>query len=597
MSELEFFFLNSLETFEDIFSLVITDLDQLLSSGPNEVLNFGSDFAENALHILQLITILIFTVHNVNVNFEGKIYTEILQRSVLFKYAFVAAFEVAGHIVKRCTQLLDVSSSYLLPSIMVFVEWLACNSYAVLDESDERQSAACLFFWNHFVDLMNKLLLSGLASFDKNEDEVCFSNMAGNEGEIKSGRLALWEDFELRGFSPLAAAHLFLDYSRKYSHASCLNENEKRLRIQRIFSAVTFLLHRVRVDQKALYFDPIQKKFIITSEFPTHKADLQGDFALFKSNSVNHQVFVDNDVDFGHVQSNTTSLLKELDSEEEVIVFEPMAERRQHVIPKASASHVPIHTIQSFADTLTTTTTTTFTQQCSASNFHSLLHTPIVSCSQSLAADIHVVDDAISHLIQNGNDFTSKWFMEQERITKDIKTENSNGLMYGSTEDFSMQSTALSHPFSQLTDANVSSGISYDQINGYNSDPILPPSGRITEDIVISLPASRILSPTNVKKNPVARPVRNSGPPPGFSSAQPKQPKYPCSSLFIKDQGPSGNGYEECRAQLKNDTVTQLQVGVENESCRLLVENLRLYTRNQFQTSQIDSPVLEQHQA
>jgi len=242
-----------LETFEDIFSLVISDLNQLLSSGPKEVLNFGSDVAENALHFLQFITILIFTVHNVNMNFEGKVYTEVLQRNVLLQSAFVAAFEFAGHIVKRCTQLLDISSSYMLPSIMVFVEWLACNPYAVLGKSDERQSTACSFFWNNFVDLMNKLLLSGLVSFGENEDEVCFSNMAGIEGETENSMLALWEDFELRGFSPLAASQIFLDYSSKYSHASGLNENEKRLRIQRIFSAVRFLLHNVRVDQIQLW--------------------------------------------------------------------------------------------------------------------------------------------------------------------------------------------------------------------------------------------------------------------------------------------------------------------------------------------------------
>ena len=96
-----------METFGEILSSVKSDLLELLSSGPEEELNFGQDATENGLFIVRLIAILIFTVHNVNRESEGQSYAEILKQTVLLQYAFTAAFEFAGHVIKRCVQLRD----------------------------------------------------------------------------------------------------------------------------------------------------------------------------------------------------------------------------------------------------------------------------------------------------------------------------------------------------------------------------------------------------------------------------------------------------------------------------------------------------------
>ena len=114
-----------METFGEVFSVARSDLQELLASGPDEEYNFGSDASECRLVIIRVIAILIFTVHSVNRETENQSYAEILQRSVLLQNAFTAIFEFMGHILERCIQLNDPSTSYLLPGIMVFVEWLA----------------------------------------------------------------------------------------------------------------------------------------------------------------------------------------------------------------------------------------------------------------------------------------------------------------------------------------------------------------------------------------------------------------------------------------------------------------------------------------
>ncbi|CBI24245.3 unnamed protein product, partial [Vitis vinifera] len=191
----------SLETFAEVLSLVSSSLNELLSSGLEEEMNFGKDAVENGLVIVRLISILIFTVHNVNRETEGQTYAEILQRTVLLQNAFTAVFEFMGHILKRCVQICDSSSSYLLPGILVFVEWLACcPDVAVGNDVEEKQGTVRLVFWNHCISFLNKLFRY-------------------EEGETEN-RLALWEDFELRGFLPLVPAQTILDFSRKHSYGN-----------------------------------------------------------------------------------------------------------------------------------------------------------------------------------------------------------------------------------------------------------------------------------------------------------------------------------------------------------------------------------------
>ncbi|KAK1629650.1 hypothetical protein QYE76_003965 [Lolium multiflorum] len=263
----------SLETFEELFDMVRNDLKILLSSGPNEELNFGSDAAENALAMVRLVAILIFTVHNVRKEPDSQSYAEIVQRRVLLQNAFTAAFEFVGRILKRCSELRDIASSFYLPAIVVYIEWLACHPELAADsEMDEKHANARSFFWNQCVSLMNKLILTNLASFDCDDDEACFFDMGVYEEGETGNRLALWEDFELRGFLPLVPAQLILDFSSKHTFGNDGSTKEKKARAQRILSAGKALLSFVQIDQLRIFFDPSSRKFVLAKEPPVFEA-------------------------------------------------------------------------------------------------------------------------------------------------------------------------------------------------------------------------------------------------------------------------------------------------------------------------------------
>ena len=151
-----------LETFAEVLSLISNGLRELLSSGQDEELNFGQDALENGLAIVRIISIIVFTVHNAKKEFEGQTYAEIVQRAVLLQNAFTAAFELMSIIIDRCVQLQDPSCSFLLPGILVFVEWLACYpDLAAGNDVDENQSTVRSKFWNHCISFLNKFLSVG----------------------------------------------------------------------------------------------------------------------------------------------------------------------------------------------------------------------------------------------------------------------------------------------------------------------------------------------------------------------------------------------------------------------------------------------------
>ncbi|OEL22449.1 Protein SMG7 [Dichanthelium oligosanthes] len=328
----------SLETFGELFSSVSNDLQILLSSGLEELLNFGSDAAENALAVVRLTAILIFTVHNVKKEPDSQSYAEIVQRRVLLQSAFTAAFEFVGRILRRCSELRDVASSFYLPAILVYIEWLASHQELAVDsEMEEKHANARTFFWNQCITFMNKLVLTNLASIDGDDDEACFSNMSMYEEGETGNRLALWEDLELRGFLPLVPAHIILDFSSKHAFGNVGSAKEKKARVQRIFAAGKSLLNFVQIDQLRIYFDPSSKKFVMAKKPPVSKANapLHESPDALKTNAVEMEHGAARRFDsvsgsMGALQSNV-QLCPEGDDDEE-IVFKPTASEK---FPKA----------------------------------------------------------------------------------------------------------------------------------------------------------------------------------------------------------------------------------------------------------------------
>lgn len=320
-----------METFGELFASVSNDLQILLSSGPEEDLNFGSEVAENALAVVRLIAILIFTVHNVKKEPETQSYAEIVQRRVLLQSAFTAAFDFVGRILKRCSELRDIASSFYLPAILVYIEWLASHPELSVDsEMEEKHADARSFFWNQCISFMNKLILTDFASIDGDDDEACFSNMSTYEEGETGNRLALWEDFELRGFLPLVPAHIILDFSSKHTSGNVGSTKEKKERIRRIFAAGKSLLNFVQIDQLRIYFDPSSKKFVMAKEPPVLEANNpphgSSDTLKINATEMEHEAagrFGSDSASLGMLRSEVP-LTPEGDDDEE-IVFKPTA--------------------------------------------------------------------------------------------------------------------------------------------------------------------------------------------------------------------------------------------------------------------------------
>ncbi|CAM8886453.1 unnamed protein product [Rhodiola kirilowii] len=293
----------SLETFAEVLGKVSASFKMLLSHGPEEKLNFGKDEDGNRLLIVRLVAILIFTVHNINNAGRNQSH---MQRQVFLQNACTAVFQLVGTIIRRCTEIRDICSSYLLPGILVFVEWLAsCPDVASGMDADEVEANVRLVFWNHYVKFLNKLLSSGVLSVDAAENAFIHGASTHEEGSIKM-HLSLWEDFELRGYLPLLQSQMNIEYSRK--HAFGEDElKERKARVERVLAASKELAAVVRIKEKELCFDPEAKIFMIGTPSLENKSYSEGN---------------KNEKD---TSSRPLQSLKASDDEEEdeVIVFKP----------------------------------------------------------------------------------------------------------------------------------------------------------------------------------------------------------------------------------------------------------------------------------
>lgn len=505
-------FFSSLETFGEVFALAKSDLLELLSSGPDEQYNFGSNAAECGLLIIRLVAILVFTVHNVNRETENQSYAEILQRSVVLKNAFSAIFEFIGHILERCTQLTDPSASYFLPGILIFVEWLACRQDIVVNmEIEEREANARSFFWNHCVTFFNRLITSGFMFGNEDEDQACFFNMSRYEEGETTNQIALPEDFELRGFTPLLPAQLILDFSRKHSFGSDGGNKEKKARIQRIIAAGKALANSVRVGQQRFYFDSKLKRFMIGVE-----PQITDDYPLASSSEV-------------PTPTLNAQLYVEGEEEDEVILFKPsVTEKTADVIP----SNFTTSELLGSDVNAPTVDAVNIVGSVSASHDGFVLQNSLDNGTRPALS----LSEISAQYLQPLQQTTSKWLADEQ-----------GSLMNGFAdlnvfENGYFQPAAVTVPFPQTI--GVGGGNRYpfrvsETVVPSKFDSVMSSSGGTDNLYMKPLSATSAFS----KKNPVSRPIRHFGPPPGFNSVPPKQLDESVSGLTLNTVNPPLDDY------------------------------------------------------
>jgi protein SMG7 len=512
-SDLFAFCFSSLETFVEVLSMVKSDLLELLSSGPKEEYNFDSSAEDNGLVIVRLISILIFTIHNVNREAKLESYADILQRSVLLQNAFTAIFDLMGLVIKRCTQLNDPLASFLLPGVMIFLEWLACHpDFATGIEVEEHQAAARLFFWENCISFLNKLLSNGTMPIDVDGEDACFSNMSSYDESETSNRLALWEDFELRGFLPLAPAQLILDFSRKQSVTSDVGVKEKKACLQRILYAGKALVSLVRVGQQGMYFDSESKKFAIGAEPQTaHSFEVAASLEMSLNVSGQKYPAVEK------LSVEQTPLYMDGEEEDEVIIFKPLMTDR----------HFDVNALE--------LSTFEIPSNASQGNMESCIGSVPVSCdsyylsngfNRSTVGPKSPASVAPLHF-QALQPTASKWPAKSEgSISNGLNNFNlvGNGLVMKSglqEHQVVLQPSAVSLPlplFVNPSAGNLLPAKVPDTVVHLKSEPVM---SSVSGFDSLSLKASSVF-PASSRLNPVSRPVHHLGPPPGFSSVPPK---------------------------------------------------------------------------
>ena len=504
--------LSSLETFAEVLSLVSSGMSKLLFSGPEEEPTFGADAAESGLIIIRLVAILVYTVHNVNRESEGT-YADILQRKALLTNAYTAVFELMSHILEKCVQLRDPSSSSLLPGILIFVEWLACcPDVSAGRDVDEKQAAVRSKFWNLFISFLNKLVSVGSMSIGYDEDESCFNNMSSYDEGNTENRLALWEDFELRGFVPLVPAQAFLDFSRKHSFGND-GQKEKKVRIERILAAGKVLASVVKVDQKAVCFDSREKKFVIGAD-----PQIFDDSAIaFSAISSNIDIHAAEKTNLGVAQISQ-QLLVEGDDEDEVIVFKPIvAEKRSDVPTSNWATYEGLKPIQN-------TSASDITYNGAA------ISAPHDNIRHQTAFDSHPLEplsisNVASQYLQPVQPHVSKWLTEEAYLANSLRGLRFTGNGHEVRTDLQggfPGSFPVPAPLQQSVNVPTS-GTIYNHTKA--SEPFIPSmfdvissSGEISNTIKTSSALS-----AGLRRAPVSRPTRHLGPPPGFNRVPTKQ--------------------------------------------------------------------------
>ncbi|XP_057512842.1 nonsense-mediated mRNA decay factor SMG7-like [Actinidia eriantha] len=305
---ISFFFIeSSFEEFPCMFASTMRELDSLLALDDTELKPALDSYQHmdsartGPYRALQMVSVLIFIVNSLTKSLDQKESKEknYVQQPILIQSALTATFICVGRLVERCLKSNNPTElSPLLPAVLVFVEWFI----GMLEElktygAYEKVRSAISYFFDAFVDLLNRL--------DKSDGEFKYED-----------HTALWEDYELRGFSPVSQGHGSLDFTsdpKIMGNFDCINA----CRPKRIFCAAKKIVGRSDGSQKLIFYDDLSRKFY-TSESQKLMNQRAAEVAESRSDfGVKETVRENGNEPF----ENAKSIAIE---EEEVILFKPI---------------------------------------------------------------------------------------------------------------------------------------------------------------------------------------------------------------------------------------------------------------------------------
>lgn len=262
---------------------------------------------------LQVVSIFIFTIENLlnTSEIKGSKDKNDMQHLEFIRWALSATFIFMGRLVERCLKSNSLDSSPLLLSVLVFVEWLVgileqAESYG----SDGKSRSAMSYFFGAFVGLLNQFNARSVVSSPKN--------------------IALWEDYELRGFAPVFCSHQSLDFSVHFGHIKSF-EAGIECRADRVINAAMKIANRSNGSQKWILYDKKGMRFSVAVSNMNADAS-NSEFELTNDLKVKaaHQSTSESSEEYEKqiLEENETSPSAQGEpavvEEEEVIVFKPL---------------------------------------------------------------------------------------------------------------------------------------------------------------------------------------------------------------------------------------------------------------------------------
>lgn len=243
---------SSLEDFPCTFASTMSELEALLELDDAKLKSSLEPYEQldparkGPYRALQLVSILVFVIHNLAEHAEVKHPKEknASQLSDLMQLAWTCIFTFLGRFLERCLKGNSSECCPLLAAVLVSVEWLVgMLDKAVIYAGDEKVSSAKSYFLDTFIDFLNRL--------------------HGKEDEVKSpGNTALWEDYELRGFGPIAHLHDSLDFSTHWEHMSKY-DGGNLIRASRILQAAMKIGETLNGTKNWISYDQLARKFYI----------------------------------------------------------------------------------------------------------------------------------------------------------------------------------------------------------------------------------------------------------------------------------------------------------------------------------------------
>ncbi|XP_048331219.2 nonsense-mediated mRNA decay factor SMG7-like isoform X2 [Ziziphus jujuba] len=244
-----FFIKSSLDEFPCAFTSCMKELDALMALDDTklkailESYQLMDSVRTGPFRALQVVATLLFTLQNLIERQDKRDSKDVkdAQNNFLNQWALTSTFIFMGRFVDRCLEASALDSCSLLPAVLVFVEWLV----HMLDEVeiyvvDEKSRSAMSYFFGAYVHLLKRLNV--------------------NKNEISLDSTPLWEDYELRGFRPVASAQLSLNFSTHWEHVENFKSGAD-CRTRRIIRAGFEIAKRSSGFQKWIIYDQSRGEF------------------------------------------------------------------------------------------------------------------------------------------------------------------------------------------------------------------------------------------------------------------------------------------------------------------------------------------------